>query len=65
MTTRPPTATDAASAGALLIAVILLCAAAGYGLGSLVGLPIIFGALGLLGGFVLGMAAVYVRYRGI
>ncbi|HZJ29247.1 MAG TPA: hypothetical protein VFD37_04565 [Solirubrobacterales bacterium] len=42
---------------------LIFCAAVGYGLGSLVGLQILFGALGLLAGFILGIAVVYARYR--
>lgn len=65
MTSRPPTVTDAAGAGALLIAVLLICAAAGYGLGSLVGSPILVGVIGLLAGFILGIAVVHARYKGL
>lgn len=56
-------AAAAAGAGALAVSVTLICAAAGYGLGSLVGLEILLGALGLLAGFILGIVVVYVRYK--
>jgi uncharacterized membrane protein required for colicin V production len=63
--TRPPqNAAAAAAAGGLAVAVLIAGAAVGYGLGSLVGLQILFGALGLLAGFILGIAVVYVRFRG-
>jgi hypothetical protein len=54
---------DAAAAGGLLIAAMVLCAAAGYGLGSLVGLetPGVIG--GLFVGVVVGLAVVYARFR--
>jgi hypothetical protein len=56
---------DAASAGALVIACLIVCAAAGYGLGSLVGLAVPLGLGGLFAGLVLGFRLVYARYRRI
>lgn len=64
MSRTPQNSADAAAAGALAVSVMIVCAVAGYGLGSLVGLKILLGALGLLGGFILGIVVVYVRYRG-
>lgn len=62
---RPPqNAAAAAAAGALAVTVTLVGAAVGYGLGSLVDLQILLGALGLLVGFMLGIAVVYIRFRG-
>lgn len=46
------------------MAVTIACAAVGYGLGSLVDLEILLGALGLLVGFILGIVVVYIRFRG-
>ena len=46
------------------MAVLIACAAVGYGLGLLVGLEILLGALGLLAGFILGIVVVYIRFRG-
>jgi hypothetical protein len=54
---------EAATAGAILIASMVLCAAVGYGLGSVVGLEVPIGLAGLFAGFVVGMALVYVRFR--
>ncbi len=53
----------AANAGGLLIAVICLCAAVGYGLGALVGLPIAVGLAGLVIGPIVGIALVRSRFR--
>jgi hypothetical protein len=50
MTEAPRGRADAAAAGALLIAAILGCAAAGYGLGSLAGLAVPVGLMGLFVG---------------
>ena len=50
---RPPqNAAAAAAAGALAVAVTIAVALAGYGLGSLVDSSILFGAIGLLVGFI-------------
>jgi hypothetical protein len=63
MTETPPGRADAAAAGAFLIASILGCAAAGYGLGSLVGLAVPLGLAGLFVGVVVGVAFVHARFR--
>jgi hypothetical protein len=42
---------------------MLALAAAGYGLGSLIGLGVALGLLGLLAGVVVGLALVYARFR--
>jgi len=39
------------------------CAAAGYGLGSLLGLAVPLGLAGLFAGLVAGLALVYARFR--
>jgi hypothetical protein len=41
------------------------CAAAGFGLGTLVGLAVPAGLVGLFAGLVAGLALVYARYRRI
>lgn len=64
MNRRPQNAAGAAAAGALAVAVMIAGAVAGYALGSLAGLEIPFGALGLLAGFILGIVVVYIRFRG-
>lgn len=56
---------DAATAGITLVAAMILCAGAGYGLGSLVGLAVPLGLIGLFAGVVAGLVLVYVRYRGL
>jgi hypothetical protein len=42
---------------------MIVAAAAGYGLGSLVGLAIPFGLAGLFAGLIAGLALVYARFR--
>jgi hypothetical protein len=63
MTETPPGRADAAAAGALLIASIVACAAAGYGLGSLMGLAVPLGLAGFFVGVVVGVAFVHARFR--
>jgi F0F1-type ATP synthase assembly protein I len=63
MTGAPPGRADAAVAGAMLIAAIVTGAAAGYGLGSLAGLAVPLGIVGLFVGLVAGFALVYARFR--
>ena len=63
MTQMPPGRADAAAAGALLIAAIVIGAVAGYGLGSLAGLAVPFGIAGLFLGLVGGLALVHARFR--
>ena len=65
MSRRPPTGADAATAGFVLIATMLTCAAAGLGLGSLIGLAVPLGLVGLFAGLVVGFFLVYSRYRRI
>jgi hypothetical protein len=61
--TDPPTRADAATAGMSLVGVMVAGAVVGYGLGSLVGLAVPLGLLGLFGGVVGGLALVYARFR--
>jgi len=65
MTDTPPTRADAAKAGGLLLGTMIGCAAAGFGLGSLLGLAAPIGLAGLFAGFVVGLALVHARYRRI
>jgi hypothetical protein len=65
MTPNPPTRADAATAGISVVASMLVAAAAGYGLGSLVGLAIPLGLIGLFAGLVGGLIGVYARYKRI
>ena len=63
MTDPPSGRADAATAGMLLVGAMITCAAAGYGLGTLVGLAVPIGLLGLFAGLAVGFALVYARYR--
>ena len=56
---------DTAAAGAMVIASIVFCAAAGYALGALVDLEVLLGLAGLFAGFVLGLVLVHARFRRI
>jgi hypothetical protein len=60
---RPPSGADAATAGFLLIAAMLACAAVGFGLGSLFSAAVPLGLAGLFAGLVVGFRLVYSRYR--
>jgi hypothetical protein len=44
---------------------MLICAAIGLGLGSLIGLAVPLGLVGLFAGLVVGFLLVYARYRRI
>jgi hypothetical protein len=65
MNARPPAGAAAATAGWLLIAAMLVCAAVGFGLGSLFGLAVPLGLAGLFVGLVVGFLLVHARYRRI
>ena len=56
---------DAAAAGGPLIGSMLLCAAAGYGLGSLVDLEVLGGIGGLFVGVFVGLGIVYARFKAL
>jgi hypothetical protein len=51
------------AAGALLIGPLVVCAALGFGLGSLVGAAVPLGVVGLFVGFFAGLGLVYARFR--
>jgi len=53
----------AANAGIMLLVVVCLCALIGFGLGSLVGLPVAIGLAGLIIGPIVGIAFVRSRFR--
>jgi hypothetical protein len=65
VTVSPPGRADAAVAGAMMIGAILAGAAAGYGVGSLVGAAVPLGLLGFFAGVVVGFAVVHARFRGV
>ena len=54
---------DATAAGGLLIGSMLLCAAVGYGLGSLADLEVLGGIGGLFVGVFVGLGVVYARFK--
>jgi hypothetical protein len=58
---RKPTMRGAV-AGSLLLATMVLCAGAGFGLGALVGATVPLGILGLLAGVVAGILVVRARF---
>ena len=60
MNDRPPT--RGAVAGSILLAAILLCAAAGLGVGALVGAPVLLLIVGLGVGFAVGIALVRAHF---
>jgi len=62
---RPPRpgGTSPAVAGSLIVASIILCAAIGFGLGALAGLPVPLGIAGLFVGVGVGIALVITRFR--
>lgn len=63
MTEGPQRRADAAMAGMSMVGAMLAGAAAGYGLGSLVGLAVPLGLVGLFAGLGAGFALVYARFR--
>jgi hypothetical protein len=63
LSTPPPTRADAVSAGFYLIGAMLAAGAAGFGLGSLVGLAVPVGLLGLFAGLIAGLVLVHARFR--
>lgn len=48
-----------------MIASIVGCAAAGYGIGSLLGAAVPLGLVGLFAGLVAGFVVVHARFRGV
>jgi membrane associated rhomboid family serine protease len=50
-------------AGSIIIGSMILCAGAGFALGSLAGIAVLAGLVGLFVGLVLGFVLVYDRYR--
>jgi hypothetical protein len=56
---------DAATAGLTVVAVMVIGACAGYGIGSLVELAVPLGLVGLFAGIAGGFALVYARFRDV
>ena len=54
-----------AVAGSMLLSAIVVCAAAGFGIGALIGAAAPLGLAGVFVGLVGGVALVYARFRGI
>jgi hypothetical protein len=63
--TSRPDPRNPAAAGAVIVAAIVLCGAAGLGLGALAGVPVPFALVGLFAGLALGFALVYSRFKDI
>jgi hypothetical protein len=60
---RPPvTGRDVAGAGALMLSVNLMCAAAGLGIGALLGAAVPLAIAGFLVGFLVGLRVVAKRF---
>jgi hypothetical protein len=51
------------AAGSLLVATVVLCAAIGFGIGSLIGWAVPLGLAGLFAGVAAGLALVITRFR--
>ncbi len=60
-----PRAFNPASAGGTLLASVLLCAAVGFGVGTVVGATALFTIVAVFIGFGIGFRLVYTRYRHI
>ena len=56
---------DAASAGLMIVVSMVLVAAIGYGVGSLIGAPVPIALLGGFAGLFLGLWIVYTRFKNI
>ena len=65
MTDDPRARADAATAGLYLVTAMLVVAAVGFGLGSLIGLAVPLGLLGLFCGLGVGLALVYARFKNL
>jgi hypothetical protein len=50
-------------AGSIIVGSMIVSAGAGFALGSLVGIAVLTGLVGLFAGLVLGFVLVYDRYR--
>jgi hypothetical protein len=50
-------------AGSIIVGSMILCAGVSFALGSLAGVPVLIGLVGLFVGLVLGFVLVYNRYR--
>jgi hypothetical protein len=56
---------EAATAGMMIVVSLLLCGAAGYGIGSLFGAAVLTGLVGCFAGVTLGLWLVYTRFKNI
>ena len=65
MSANRPARADAATAGIQLVTAIVVCAGAGFGVGSLVGLAVPLGLIGFFAGVFVGIGLVHARYRRI
>lgn len=65
MTSDRPARVDAATAGMHLVGAMVGAAAIGYGAGSLIGIAVPLGLVGLFAGLVGGLFLVHARYKRI
>lgn len=65
MTQKRPTRVDAATAGMHLVGAMVGTAALGYAAGSLIGIAVPLGLVGLFAGLVGGLFLVHARYKRI
>lgn len=65
MNETPRARADAATAGLSLIVAMIAGAAVGFGLGSMIGLAVPLGLIGLFAGLVGGFALVYARFKNL
>ena len=56
---------DAGLAGLMIVSSAVVCAAAGLGLGALVGAPLALAVVGVFVGFGLGFKLVYTRFKDV
>ena len=60
-----PRRRDPAAAGAMLLGTTVSCAAAGFGIGALIGVSVPLGLAGLFAGLIAGFVLVHARFRRI
>lgn len=61
---QPPTAAPIV-AGSIIVGSMIVCAGLGFALGSLAGVAVLTGLVGLFVGLVIGFVLVYDRYRSL
>jgi hypothetical protein len=56
---------DAATAGLMVVAAMVIGGSSGYGLGSLMGIAVPLGLVGMFAGIAAGLGLVYARFRDV